>query len=395
MQTKRIEELANGTSREQFLEEREPAVGEENEIIISDEVIAKLSEEEAKNRPNEVVRRIIKKVRREVKQDSIPSADVDVTLKSNPRQLGGATYPGYEDQWLFRYIVENRSSFSTQAVLRFPLPGEGYGIFDRLVVKVNQEDYVPRLSYREGNLEWRIVMKSLEKCNIEIGYNSRGLEYFRYRPSDMRQHCKVTVKMEEVDSKRLNFPIGSMPPMTDLKTISGDNFTLTWDLSRAVTNLDIGIMMPTEAQPGYHIIKILREAPIGLALMCLVIILTRKFLHAPVRLTAVGLTALAYYLSNILSANLNDVSPSFTFAFVVATIPITALVFMFWLMLDNRRFNAIQTGIIFALFAICYPLAVLTGDLSGTILHTGYIVLLSYIMLLFVTNNKELKTAAE
>jgi hypothetical protein len=320
---------------------------------------------------------------------------VDITLKSNPRQLGGATYPGYEDQWLFRYIVENRSPFSTQAVLRFPLPGAGYGIFDRFIVKVNQEDYVPHLSYREGNLEWRMVMKPLEKCHIEIGYNSRGMGYFRYRPSDMRQHCKVTLKMEGVDSKRLNFPIGSMSPMTDIKTILGDNFTLNWDLSRAVTNFDIGYTMPTEAQPDYYIIKMLREAPIGLVLMCLVIILTRKLLRRPIRITAVGLAALTYYLTNILVAYLNDMTSSFALAFAVTTIPITALVFIFWLMLDTNRYSAIQTGIIFGLFAIGYPLAVLAGDLSGTILHTGYIVLLLYIMLLFVTNSKALKTAAE
>ena len=395
MQTKKVEVLANDTTKEIFLEEREPAIGEEDEIIISEEVLVNLTEEEAEKKPSEVVRRITKKVRREVKQDSIPAADVNIIIKSNPRQLGGAVYPGYDDQWLFNYQVENRSAYSTQAVFRFPVPGEGHGIFDRLIVRVNGTDYLPQISYHDGDLEWRMVMKPIDKQTVDIGYNSRGLEYFRYRPSDMRQHCKVAVKLEGVDSKRLNFPIGSMPPMDDLKTISGDNFTLNWDLSRAVTNLDIGVMIPVEPQPGYYITRILWKAPIGLALMCLIIFVTRRLLGAPFALLPLVAVGLSYYITNILLANLNDIITSFTLAFILSTVPITIFVFIFWWLLDNSRFMAVQSGVIFGLFSAGYPLAMLAGAYSGTILHIEYLVLLVYAMILLIFQLKKLSGLAQ
>ena len=57
-----------------------------------------------------------------VRQKSIVSADVDITVRNNPRTLGNANYAGYTDAWQMTYKVVNRSKWETAAHMSFPLP---------------------------------------------------------------------------------------------------------------------------------------------------------------------------------------------------------------------------------------------------------------------------------
>jgi hypothetical protein len=374
------EECVDGSTHERKLAELQPAIGTEESIVVADEsipVVERAGEEKAS--PKQVVRRTTKLEREPVDQKSVQTADVEISLRSNPRQLGGAVYAGYDDGWRFAYTVKNDADMATQAVLTFPLPGDGNGMFDKLALKVDGEDYLPRARYTNGKLEWRMLMPPQASHQVTIEYQSRGLEYFRYQPGSMREHCAVAVNVSGIDAARLNFPIGSMPPRDELASLAGNNYTLHWDLSRAVTNLDIGVIVPAEQQPGYHIIVLLERAALGLALLGLTLFATRWLIAGRFDLLPIALVIAAYYISVALLANMNDLIPNFTVAMLVSLAPVAIAVIFFWRHIDGANWLWVQSSLLVAIFLIAYPLAGMSEN-AGAWTHIMYAVVIIYIL---------------
>jgi hypothetical protein len=395
MHKKVEEELADDSTRERWLDERQPALTDEERIPISDETFA--APPRKQDEPvdlHRVARRTVAWVREQVAQDSITTCEAVIGIRSSPRRLGNATYAGYEDSWYLKYGIRNTAGFETAAVLRFPLPAEGSGLFDRLSVKVNGQDWLSNVRYRNGALEWRMLMPAGKEWAVEIGYQSRGLEYFRYKPGNMRSRCLVTVNVDGIDARRLNFPIGSMPPRDDLKSLSGSKYALHWDLSYAVSNLDIGLIIPSEEQPGYYITNLLGAAPVAVALLALMLFVTRRLTSGKLQLLPVCLVLGAFYAGNALLANLNDMVTEFPAAFAIAVLPIVAAVWLFWRKIDGRGFTSAQSAALYAVFAVFYPMASLSGE-GGTLVYVLYTVLLLYVLGLVAWNLTRKTAAAE
>jgi hypothetical protein len=247
------------------------------------------------------------------------------------------------------------------------------------VVKVDGQDWIPRVRYGEGCLKWKVVMQPAESRKVEIGYASRGLQYLRYKPGNMRERCLVAMTLHGVPPGRLDYPIGSMPPLEDRSKLPGDNYTLHWDLSRAVSNYDIGIAMPRAEQPGYFVTQVLGAAPIGLVLLALMLLLTRWLIAGRLDLLPVSLALIAFYIGNALLANLNDVIASFALAFAVGTVPLGVAVCVFWWTMDGRGFLAAQSAALYLLLALIYPLLALSSA-SGTLLYFLYTILFIYVV---------------
>ena len=331
------EELADGSVRERPLDEWQPPKADEQRVVLDEEVIPDPpGVEPDKLSPRRLARRRTVLRRQQLDQDSIPRSEATIDLESNPRRLGGAVYAGYNDTWRLAYEVHNRSPHATQAIMSFPLPAEGHGLFNNLSVAVEGEDWLPRARYSGGRLAWRVEMPAQSKRTVVVGYASRGLEHFRYRPNDLREQCLIAVNVKGIAARRLNFPIGSMPPKDDLTALSGDTYTLRWDLSRAITNLDVGIIVPTEPQQGYHVTRVLSRAPAGLAMLALLLVLTRWLISGRLDLFAVALVLAAYYVSHALLANLNDVLSPFLLVFALSAVPMALAATWFWRAVDRR-----------------------------------------------------------
>jgi len=391
------EELADGSTRDLETEERQTPVGAEDRIVTDRQVVPPpLAEEADKVNLKRVVRRTTLWRREWVDTDSIVGAEVEIGLKSTPRTLGNATYAGYEDDWKLRYTVCNRTEFTTQAVFSFPLPAQGHGVFDRLLVEIDGEDWVSRTRYVNGTLTWRMPLKPAEERLIEVGYASRGLAYFRYKPRNMLERSLVTVSVAGIPPDRLDYPIGSMPPAEDRETLSGDQYALHWKLSRAVTNMDVGIKLPSPEQPGYYVTKLLRGAPLGLALLALVLFVTRWLIGRKFDVLPVLLVLLAYYIGYALMGNLNDLITCFPVVFVTGLVPVTAAATWLWYKADGNRFLAAQSSVLTATFLLVYPALTLSSALGGTLLHTLYSALVIYLIALVAWNAaRERKVAPE
>lgn len=378
------EELANGTTRQRPLDEWRAPSGDTDRIIVDQEDFADPPGVPRKElNPRRLVRRVTFFERTRLEQDSVVASEVTVDVSSNPRRLGGAVYAGYNDLWRLSYTVRNRSERTTQAKFHFPLPAQGHGLYDRLRVEIDGRDWLDKVRYAQGSLGWQMEMAPNSEHSIDVGYASRGLGHFRYKPGDMRRKCLVTVNLHNVPAARLNFPIGSMPPLDDLSKLSGSDYSLHWDLSQAVSNQDIGIIVPSEPQPGYHVTRALGAAGTGVVVLAALLFLTRWLLSGRVELFHVSLVLGGLYVGHALLANLNDVLPSFWWAFALTMAPMAAAAGWFWRKLDGGGRLAWQSVALIALFYLVWPLLATTDEeLCGALRYVVYAGLLVYLLAL-------------
>jgi len=187
-----------------------------------------------------------------------------------------------------------------------------------------------------------------------------------------------------VPRERLNFPIGAMSPDDDLAKLSGEEYTLHWDLSRAVTNFSIGVIVPPPKQPGFEVARLLADAPPGLALLALLLVLTRLLLGARVEMLPLGLSVTAAYLAYTAFAGVSDMAGSFPAAFAAGfALPAFAGAAL-WLGRDGRGLLGAQSAALHVLFTAGYPLAVYFESATEALLNTGYVLLAAYAIFLAV-----------
>ena len=320
-----------------------------------------------------------------VEQKSIVSADIDITVVNNPRTLGGANYAGYDDTWSMKYVVANRSSMATTAHFYFPLPAEA-GNFDRMVLTVDGKDILDRAQGEDAGLAWTLPMRANSQVTVEIGYRSRGLEHLRYIPRRMSQtgHYRVAMTIHGIPPHRLDYPIGSMPPEQKLTDVSGDPYTLTWTLDNALTSYDIGVKLPVAEQPAYHIATLLNEAPVGLLLLAVVLILPRVVAGTRVSLGVIGLLSAAYYLLYTFMGRLADLMTGFAGPFLIASAVLIAIVAFFRMKDRGTGFLACQDSVWFAALAVLYPLAIVDPYRTAFWMQLFYIAILVYVGLLSI-----------
>jgi len=327
----------------------------------------------------------------ELVQKSIEEADIQVAVTTEMRTLGGANYAGYRDTWKLRYVVANRSDKTTKAGLRMPLPARA-GIFDNMKLLVDNQDMWNDVSTavnvpgEEAGIKWYIPMKPRQRSVVEFCYEGKGLEYLRYTPKLMTQtgHYRVSITVNNVKAKNLDWCIGSMPAKEKLTEIDSYPVKLTWNLDNALTSYDIGVKLPSPEQPNYHVARLLNQARIGLVLLLVLLIIPRIIAQQPVRISVVALIAAAYYLLYTFMGQLADVVPWFWVSFVLSVIVVTAIVAVLSRRDGGSTLLGRQDLLVFLALAALYPLAVIDSDRTGFWMQFFYLGMLLYACLLVV-----------
>lgn len=315
----------------------------------------------------------------DVPQRSILSGDVTINLTNNPRRLGNANYAGYDDIWNLKYVIKNKSKWDTAAVLFFKLPAST-GLFDKMQIKIDGVDMLENSKTESDGVSLAVSMKPGEKKIVEIDFHSRGLEYLRYIPARMSRsaHYRVAIQINGVSPNELDYPIGSMPPLEKLSDLSGDSYTLNWQLDNALTSYDIGIKLPEAKQPEFHFSRLLREAPVGVILLLFALLLPPLVLKEKVRLDAILLIAVLYCLHYTFMGRLADLMSGFINPFIISTLVLVAIVFIFRFSIKgSSRFLQYQDCTFFLIMGLFYPLAVIS-DHNPFWMQIFYIAFITY-----------------
>lgn len=326
-----------------------------------------------------------------VEQKCIRRADVEITLRSNPRELGGANYAGYEDQWHMTYLVVNEHEEPVTAHMAFSLPNDR-DLFNEFTLTAGGEDVLGRSRTSGGTLSWDVAMEPGEQTPVVISYRSRGLEHLRYIPRRMTPtaHYRVTMNVEGVPSDEADYPIGSMPADENLQALHADTYALHWTLDNALTSYDIGFRLPEARQPQYHIATLLRQAPTGLLLL-LALLLAPRFIRAGGRVDVLllAIISVAYFLFYTFMGRLADLElgvgqVGFVGGFLGSAALMLALVALLrWATRGPAGFMAAQDVAVFGVLTLVYPLAVIDRQ-SDFWLQALTVAALAYVCVLMV-----------
>jgi len=323
-----------------------------------------------------------------VPQNSIVSADVDITIENNPRRLGNANYAGYSDSWRLQYVVANRSEWQTTAHMSFPLPAKT-GLFDEMYLRVDGQDALDSASSSGNAVTWKTTMPPGKSVAVEVGFKSRGLEHLRYIPRRMTRtgHYRVAMTVHGIPADELDYPIGSMPPAENIASLGGSPYTLNWKLDNALTSYDIGIKLPVAKQPAYHFAKLLQEAPVGLMLLFVLLTVPRLILNHRVRPELVALLGVAYCLHYTLMGRLADIMSGFVLPFGLSAAVLAVLVSWFRRADTDARLLRVQDSLAFAVAVVLFPLAVIDADRTALYMQFFYlaVIILSGILLIYRT----------
>lgn len=321
-----------------------------------------------------------------VKQESIVRADIDVVLKNSPRTLGNANYAGYEDGWSLAYVVANRSEFDTTAHMSFPLPAKT-GLFDQMRLELDGTNILPDAEVRDSRLFWRADMPAGSTKTVGIGYQSRGLEFLRYIPKRMTQtgHYRVSMTLHGIPPDKLDYPIGSMPPVEKIEDIRAAPYALTWKLDNALTSYDIGVKLPDAEQPDYHFARLLHESPPGLIFLFVLLALSRILLRQPVRPEFMAILGTAYALHYTFMGRLADLLPGFALPFVISSTAIGLVIAWFRLKDCEPRLLRVLDSIVFLVVIVLYPLAIVDKDITSFWMQLLYLLALVHVCTLLVS----------
>jgi hypothetical protein len=344
-----------------------------------------------------------RKARRAVPQNSIVRGQIDVDIRMNYRQQGPAYYTCYDDAWKFDYTVKNRCDKATEAEFRFSLPAE-HGLYSDFVIQVNGQDWAEHLVLRDNAQTWAMPMKPGEEARVEIAYRSRGMEHLRYMPAHLAHRENYQVRMRIFPHgardkepalgpqqfqwlRDMALPIGCMSPTAKSDSeADGKPLVMEWDLTKTATTLGMGVILPKIKPPGYYVTRLLHDAPLGLALLAGLLVITWTFLGRETDLVSLGLLVIIYYLFYTFIAYLSDILTSFPECFLLAA-GATLLAAGLYLWLGwGRNFVSHQTLALMAAFTIYYPIAVVQGqtEYAGLLTQVLYWTLAVYVAMLTV-----------
>ena len=327
-----------------------------------------------------------------VPQKSILSSKVDIKITNNPRKLGNANYAGYSDEWELSYVITNTSKWITAVNVWFELPAET-GLFDKMSVTLDGVDVLQKVKNTDYGFSIPFALDKNGKKTLKISYTSRGLEYLRYIPARMTQtpSSKITMHLNGIPAEKIDYPIGSMPPLEKLDNLKGEQkYTLNWSLNNALTSYDIGIKLPKAMQPEYHYSKLLSEAPVGLVILLVAVIGGALILGTTLKLDIVAVIAIAYCLHYSFMGHLADLMSGFWGPYIISSSTLLILIVIFRLLLSEtpKCIRVIDIAS-FAVMIIFFPLAVIDSERTSFWMQLFYIALILYIAILIIISRKD------
>ena len=333
--------------------------------------------------------------RREEYEHTIPGnaileANHRLATEMTYREKGGASYPTFNLDGVFRYKVMNVAERDVTAKFAFPMPVQ-QGLVHNLSVLANGQPIQRKLVSDSEAIRWEMPLAAGEKLDVAVGYSSRGLDNLRFRPGSGRQlrHYNVKLLCKGARLSELNYPIGCMTPTQRKDTPEGA--LLTWTLDNAMTRLDMGVILPKKTQKGYHVARVLSAAPWGMVLLVGMMVLTCLASRRPLHWLPLAVLAVSYHLYYLLMAHLGDYRPGLIGGMIISCAALTGLVAIFHLVWAGR-FIAYTTLAMFLLFCVGYPL-IRISDYSGVAMSALYVALLGYVVVLLVSHRREAEPA--
>ncbi len=318
----------------------------------------------------------------EVPQNSIAGFEGTARMSLSEREKGYALYSGYVLDVTLNYDIINDSEFETDASFNFPL-SSGQNLFENFLIKMDDHDISPDLSFTGGLVSWTTKMKPHQQSKVVITYSSRGMDYFYYQIPYQREikDFIFTLTIDRLPVSLLNYPDGVITPTEIQPTEDGLGSILTWKLDKAITIAGMGVALLQPEQPGAQVSRVLVKSPNALSMLAAMLALTLLIWGLQVRFLDLTLLSAVYSLPFLLMAAFSDYFFGFWGSMIIGAALTLFLAFLLFRKLPSRALRMIVYGLI-AFFTLVYPLSGLLTELT---LQNTFNLLIQVCLILYIT----------
>jgi len=304
-----------------------------------------------------------------------------VDLHLDQRRKGLLWFPLYDvvfhGTWTYLHPKDEHEPRDLFVALALP---DKSGVYDDFRFVVDGVDMAPRLRPKEGLVGTTIALKPGQTVTLEVGYRSRGMQEWMYRPThDVGQIEDFALAMT-TDFSNIDFPKMTMSPSK--KTRNGTGYELDWNFSRLVSGYGIGMVMPSHVQPGELATHMSFSAPLSLGLFLVfvyVVTLLRKIEVHPINWLFV---AAAFFSFNLLFSYTADRLPV-EGAFALSSAVSVGLVASYLRLVAGPRFALLEAGLAQLLYQVGFSIAHFYEGYTG--LSVTVLVILTLFLLMQLT----------
>jgi hypothetical protein len=281
------------------------------------------------------------------------STDMDVAIGLDQRRKGLLWFSLYDvdihGSWTYLHEEEEAGWLT----IGFDFPSS-QGVYDGFEVLVDGERRTGNVAPGSGQVQVPVHVQPGQVLSFAIGYHSRGLDEWRYLPTDTVSEVKdfrLTMTTDFVD---IDFPGFTMSPSS--KERQGAGWKLDWDFAGLVTGHGIGMVMPQRVQPGVLASHMSFSAPISLGFFMVWIFIIGVLKKVEVHPVNHLFLAAAFFAFHLLFGYTADHLPV-AWAFGLSAGVSVLLVVSYLRLAVGSRFAFVEAGLAQLLYLVGFSMA--------------------------------------
>jgi hypothetical protein len=318
----------------------------------------------------------------------IHASDILVNLEVDYRKKGLVYYTGYNAEFIGKYTIQNPENENIYLSFIFPYPTrQGEGVLQNVKLLVNGEEDLEDTEYQPNLTLWTGLLAPSDSLVITVQYDGRGLNQFTYGFEPSKQINNFTMKVDVQGAKNLDYAKSTMPP-TEPSQETPQGKILKWKLDKALTQLNIGVILPDKFNIEAQLFLMMYRAPAFFFLFLVSLLAIIRLTGEKPNLIPVAVISIAYFLFYPLFAYL-VIYLGVIFAFIISFGSIGLLILNY-----ARILYGLKIGLTISMAYIFYlgitSVATLLPTYTGLILTIEGVILLGGIMQI-LSQHKELK----
>jgi hypothetical protein len=271
---------------------------------------------------------------------ALDASNIEVDLKLDHRKKGLLWYSTYQVTFSSEYRIMNYSGEPREVFLDFRFPAKG-AVYDNFRFAVGGRE-IHDIGLKSGNITTAMQLSPGQAENIEISYESQGLDEWSYDFGSDVNPVKNFRLVLNTDFEEIDFPTQSISPTQKEQTNNG--WKLTWQYSNLLTDAKIGMITPRRLNPGPWASRVTAAAPVSLFLfffLLFVFTTVKKIKIHPMNYFFVGA---AFFSFHLLLAYLVD-HISIHLAFWICSLVSIFLIVSYMRLVVGRRFAFVEIAL--------------------------------------------------
>ncbi len=305
----------------------------------------------------------------------LDSSDITVDFHLAHRRKGLLWYATYDVGFDGLYTLQNPLDTPVTTTVSFKFPSSNT-IYDDFEFRINDLNVTP--GGASGlTLNATQVLSPHQELKIHVAYNSRGLDYWKYRFANGITTVKDFSLVMNTDFDGFNFPSRTLSPSTKTKQAQG--WELEWAFTNLVSDFNIGLEMPNKLNPGPLASRLSYFAPVSLLFFFTVLVVFGAVKGTNLHPMHYFFLGAAFFAFHLLFAYLVD-HVLLEVAFVISAVVSMALVISYLWRVVGRRFALREAGLSQFFFLVLFSYAFFFEGYTGLVVTIGAIITLAVLM---------------